>query len=110
ATDAVVRSGATADSVEIQIEIDAQAQKVRAIATGTTEIATQDLARLVDEDEARRLAAESMGVESREVKLIEANEHFWVFGRQVKDKQEIRVVNKKGFIQRQREDGTAAAT
>ena len=65
ATDAVVRSGATADSVEIQIEIDAQAQKVRAIATGTTEIATQDLARLVDEDEARRLAAESMGVESR---------------------------------------------
>lgn len=110
ATDAVVRSGATPDSVEIQIEIDTQAQKVRAIATGSTEIATQDLAQQVDDDEARRLAAESIGVAPSEVELVVKNDFFWVFGHKVKDKQEIRVVNKKGFIPRQREDGTAVAT
>ncbi len=110
AADSVIRSGATPDSVEIQIEIDTQAQKVRAIATGSTEIATQDLARVVDEDEARKLAAESMGADPSDVKLVVSNEFFWVFGNQVKDKLEIRVVNQNGFVQRQREDGTAVAT
>lgn len=110
ATDSVIKSGATPDSVEIQIEIDTQSQKVRAIATGTTEIATQDLASIVDEDEARRLAAESMGVQPSQVHLVVSNEYFWVFGHKVGDKQEIRVINTKGFIQRQRENGTAVST
>lgn len=110
ATDSVIKSGATADSVEIQIEIDTQSQKVRAIATGSTEIATQDLSTLVDEEQARKLAADSMGVDKGKVEVIVSNEYFWVFGHKVGDKQEIRVVNKKGLIQRQREDGTAVVT
>ncbi|HHU73134.1 MAG TPA: hydantoinase/oxoprolinase family protein, partial [Clostridiales bacterium] len=110
ATDSVIRSGATADTVEIQIEIDTQSQKVRAIATGSTEIATQDLSNKVDEKEARRLAAESMGVDPSKVHVVVSNEYFWVFGHKNGDKQELRVVNVKGLIQRQREDGTAIAT
>src|SRR5690606_21991561 len=52
AEDSVVRMGASADSVEVQIEIDAQKNIVRATATGTTELRTRDLAgaRLTDDD------------------------------------------------------------
>ena len=107
ATDSVIQSGATPSSVEIQIEIDTQSQKVRAIATGSTEIATQDLTSLIDEEEGRRLAAQSMNVAPSDVELIVSNDYYWIFGRKTGNKQEIRVINTKGFIQRQREDGTA---
>ncbi len=111
ATDSVIQSGATPDSVEIQIEVDTQSQKVRAIATGSTEIATQDLTSIVDEDEARRLCAESMeGVDEKDIELIVSNEFYWVFGHKVDEKQEVRVINSKGFIQRQREDAIAVNT
>ncbi len=110
ATDSVIQSGATPDSVEIQIEVDTQSQKVRAIATGSTEIATQDLTTTIDEDEARKLCAESMGIDEASTELIESNDYYWVFGHKVDDKQEIRVINTKGFIQRQRANAVAQAT
>ncbi|NLJ89882.1 MAG: hydantoinase/oxoprolinase family protein [Clostridiales bacterium] len=110
ATDSVIQSGATPDSVEIQIEIDTQSQKVRAIATGSTEIATQDLSTLIDEAQAKRLCAESMGADEKDVYLVVKNDYYWVFGRKVEDKQEIRIINTKGFIQRQRENALAITT
>lgn len=110
ATDSVIKSGATPESVEIQIEIDTQSQKVIAIATGATEAAAQDLSSIIDETEARTIAANSMGVESDEADLIEENEYFWIFKNGTGKSEEIRVVDTKGFVQRQRRDGTAQAT
>ena len=55
-----IESGATAESVEIHIEIDPQTSKVTAIATGSTEVKTADLLKECDEAEARHLAAEDM--------------------------------------------------
>lgn len=110
ATDLVIQSGATPESVEIQIEIDTQSQKIRAIATGSTEIATQDLSTLIDEEKARKLASDSMGVDLSEVELLVSNNFYWIFGHTIGEKQEIRVINTKGFIQRQRENGMAIVT
>ncbi len=110
ATDSVIQSGATPDSVEIQIEIDTQSQKVRAIATGSTEIATQDLSAVVDEDEAREISAESMGIAAKDAELLTSNDFYWVFGNKTGDKQEIRVTSTKGVIQRQRGDAVAVNT
>lgn len=110
ATDAVIKSGATADSVEVQIEIDQQTSKVRAIATGSTEIATQDISKRVDIEEAGEIAAKSMGVTADNVELLAQTEEFAVFGRPVGSKMEIRGVDRKGFVKLQREDGDALAT
>ena len=43
AEEAVVRMGATPESIEVQIEIDAQKNVLRASATGTTELRTREL-------------------------------------------------------------------
>ncbi|WBW49901.1 hypothetical protein O6R05_07835 [Peptoniphilus equinus] len=110
ATEAVIKSGATPSSVEVQVEIDQQTSKVRAIATGSTEIATQDIAKKVDEAEAKALAAQSMGAEHTEVALLAKTEDFFIFGRHHNDKTEIRAVDKKGFVKLQREDGLAKVT
>src|SRR5690606_39500814 len=45
AEEAVVRMGADPASVEVQIEIDAQKNILRASATGTTELRTRELGR-----------------------------------------------------------------
>ena len=110
ATDSVIKSGATPESVEIQVEIDTQAQKVRAIATGSTDMASQDLSTKVNEVEAREIAAKSMGMGVDKLELLAENEYFWVFGHDNGTKQEIRVVSNKGLVQRQREDGIAIST
>ncbi|WP_313134851.1 hydantoinase/oxoprolinase family protein [Anaerocolumna sp.] len=106
-TDMAIKSGAMAESIEIQIEIDSQTSKVRAIATGSTEIQTQDLAKKATMEEATKIAADSMRVESNQVNCIVQNENFYVFSSQKGRKQEIRVVDKKGIIKIQRSDGSA---
>ncbi len=58
-----VKAGANPDSVEVKIEVDAQQNKVRAIAIGTTELRTKKLsaAKKTDEELAE-IAAKSIGV------------------------------------------------
>lgn len=107
ATKAVIQSGATADSVEVQVEIDQQTSKVRAIATGSTEIATQDLAKRVSEEEAKEIAAASVHVAADQLKLLAQSNEFFVYGYEHGQKLELRAVDKKGFIKLQREDGMA---
>lgn len=110
ATDMVVKSGASPDSVEIQIEIDSQSQKVRAIATGSTEIKTMDLSKKIDDSEALELAAKSLRVPEKDVRKIAQNNYFYVFGYENGNAMEIRVIDKKGFIKIQRADGNAVVT
>lgn len=108
ATNMAIASGAVPDSIEVQIEIDPQTSKVTAIALGSTEVQTTDLLKAIDENEARQIAAKSIGVPPENLELECKNNVFYVFGN-VKDeksgKRQIRVIDKKGFIKIQRGDG-----
>lgn len=110
ATDMAIKSGASPESIEIQIEIDSQTSKVRAIATGSTEIQTTDLSKKLTDDEALELAAKSMKIEKNKVDLIAKNSNFYVYSSEKRKAREIRVIDKKGFVKIQRGDGAAIKT
>lgn len=107
ATDLAIKSGASPESIEVQIEIDSQTSKVRAIAMGSTEVQATDLLKTVDLAEAKELAADSMQVSLDKVYEIASNDYFFVIGTKRGDKQEIRIIDTKGFIKVQRADGDA---
>jgi hypothetical protein len=92
----------------VQIEIDPQTSKITAIALGSTEVQTTDLLKACTEEEAKELAAKSIGIPMDKVQLECKNNVFYVFSG-VKDeksgKNQVRVVDKKGFIKIQRGDG-----
>ncbi len=102
-----IESGATAESVEIHVEIDSQTSKVTAIATGSTEVKTADLLKECDESEARHLAAQDMRIADEETKLLASSDYFYIYGENVDDESPgaIRIVDKKGFIKVQRGRG-----
>ena len=107
-----IESGATAESVEIHVEIDPQTSKVTAIATGSTEVKTTDLLKECDESEARRLAAEDMRVADDEAHLLASTPYFYVYGNQADPLTAgaVRIVDKKGFIKVQRGRGMCIKT
>ena len=103
-----IKNGAVPDTVEVQIEIDPQTSKVTAIALGSNEVQTSSSLLHCDEAEARRLAAESMrAADVSEVSTLVQNDVFYVLGRQVGDKQQIRLIDHRGFIKVQCSDGVA---
>lgn len=104
AIDAAIGSGATADSVEVHIEIDAQTGKITAIATGATEVKTTDLLKECDEAEATALAVDDFGQKVSDVKLVEKTDKFYVYQGDREGSRPIRIVDKKGFIKVQCSD------
>jgi len=114
AFDAVVRLGAAPENVEVTIEVDAQTQRVRATAMGASEMRAQDLLKDVSEDEARSIAARSMGLSNEQVRLVAATPEMRVFQGQVEERKwrffksrrtPVRAVDREGVIRIQRSDG-----
>jgi N-methylhydantoinase A len=108
-----IESGATAESIEIHIDIDAQTNKVTAIATGSTEVKTADLLKECDEEEAKQLAANDMRISTNQVQLLDRTKYFYVFGEKTSNPGEagaIRILDTKGFIKVQRSRGLAIKT
>lgn len=110
AIQSATKSGASPDTIEVQMEIDSQTNKVRAIATGSTEVRTTDLSAKVEEAEAREIAAQSMQLSADKLNLAAANNYFFVFTAMKGEKNEVRVIDNKGFIKVQRGDGEAVVT
>ncbi|MEH7248156.1 hydantoinase/oxoprolinase family protein [Neobacillus niacini] len=104
-----IKSGAVADSIEVQIEIDPQTSKVTAIALGSTEVKTTDLLKAIDEIEARSLAAQSMGLPEEALTCEIKNDIFYIFTGEKNGKKQLRLLDKKGFIKVQRSDAEATA-
>lgn len=102
-----IKSGAVPDSVEVQIEIDAQSSKVRAIALGSTEVKTTDLLKSCSPEELKEIAAKSMGLPESDVSLLTSSDLFYIFAGTKDGKQQIRLLDKKGFVKIQRGDGDA---
>jgi hypothetical protein len=114
AFDAVVRLGAAPENVEVTIEVDAQTQRVRATAMGASEMRAQDLLKDVSEDEARNIAATSMGVAPESLRLVAATDQMRVFQGSVEERKwrffksrrsPVRAVDREGVIRIQRSDG-----
>lgn len=108
AANMAIANGAVPDTVEVQIEIDSQTSRVTAIALGSSEVQTTDLLKACSEEEAKEIAAKSMGAKIEDTKLITKSNVFYVFTSKKKDgSNQIRIVDKKGFIKVQRGDGDA---
>lgn len=105
-----VESGAVADTVEVHIEIDPQTSKVTAIALGSTEVKTTDLLKECTEAEARKLAADDLRSNPKDINLVGSTNNFYVYNVENKGRQPLRILDKKGFIKVQRTDGTAVIT
>lgn len=71
AVESAIRSGADPDSVSVDVEYDARAAVLRAIATGQAELRERDPTRSEASDEERRsAAAKSLRVEADEVEVV----------------------------------------
>ena len=110
AADAAIKSGASADSIEVHIEIDNQTGKITAIATGSTEVKTTDLLKECTEAEAEALVREDFGPKVSGIALAEKTDNFYVYRAAVEDRHPIRIVDKKGFIKVQCPDGAVVKT
>ncbi len=110
ARELAMNSGAVGDSIEVYVEIDEQAQKVTAIAMGSTEVKTSDLMKNCSAAEAVKIAADSIGVDQNAVKMEASNEFIFVITAEKSGKAALRVVDKKGFIKIQRANGAVEST
>jgi len=111
AFDAVVKLGAAPENVEVMIEVDPQMQRVRATATGASEMRAQDLLKDVSEEQARVIAADSMGLPADTVRLVAATDQMRVFQGDVEERRlrwfkrrrtPVRAVDREGVIRVQR--------
>ena len=109
AKEMAIKNGAVPDTIEVQIEIDNQTSKVTAIAMGSNEVQATDLKLRCDINEARKLAAASMRCEESEVKDLVSNDVFFIFGHDNGGKQNVRVVDHRGFVKVQCGDAIAQA-
>jgi len=104
-----IKNGAVPDTIQVQIEVDPQTSKVTAIALGSNEVQTTNLRQNCNEEEAKKLAADSMRENPADVQTIIMNDIFYVFGRRANDKQQLRLVDHRGFIKVQCSDAIAAS-
>ena len=108
ARELAMNSGAVEDSIEVYVEIDDQAQKVTAIAMGSTEVKTTDLMKNCDGDEAKSIAAKALGVDAGSVALEVDNGHMFVCSVQKNGHKPFCIIDKKGFVKVQRSNGVVA--
>ena len=112
AADAVVRSGARAETVEVHVEVDSRRALVRATAFGTTEFKRDgDGGALQDTEACRASAARSMRVEIDQVRILGETSGLRVFGAMRHGRrlgiiptraQMVRVVDHAGVVRLQR--------
>ncbi|MEV7425683.1 MULTISPECIES: hydantoinase/oxoprolinase family protein [unclassified Streptomyces] len=100
---AVVAQGAAADAVEVEVTVDPQTNTVRAVATGATELRTQDRAHRADDAERLRLAAESLKVPEQRVDVLAGTAAYTVYGTELRRRlraarHPVRVVDADGVV------------
>jgi N-methylhydantoinase A/oxoprolinase/acetone carboxylase beta subunit len=104
-----IKNGAVPDTVEVQIEIDAQTSKVTAIALGSNEVQTSTGKTAYSLEEATKLAADSMRSDPTKVKLEQQTDSFYVFSApNGENKRAMRIIDQRGFIKVQVGDAEAS--
>ncbi|MEU5023484.1 hydantoinase/oxoprolinase family protein [Streptomyces milbemycinicus] len=100
---AVVAQGAAADGVEVEVTVDPQTSTVRAVATGATELRTQDRAHRADDAERLRVAAASLKAQELRVEILAGTDTYTVYGTEVRRRlraarRPVRVVDADGVV------------
>ncbi|MBT1278752.1 hydantoinase/oxoprolinase family protein [Thermoanaerobacter sp. CM-CNRG TB177] len=122
AKEAVIRSGALEETVEIYVEIDSQKNIVRAIATGATELRSKDiLNKNLGEEEIKKIAAQVMKLEStKNLQIIDKTGSMYIikgiedrkrlFGLLSQKQERVVVINKEGVIRLHKNNGKVCRT
>ncbi|MFI0820810.1 hydantoinase/oxoprolinase family protein [Streptomyces sp. NPDC021098] len=100
---AVVAQGATAEGVEVEVTVDPQTSTVRAVATGATELRSQDRAHRADDAERLRAAATSLKAQETRVRILASTDAYTVYGTEVRrrmraHRRPVRVVDADGVV------------
>ncbi|WP_326769664.1 hydantoinase/oxoprolinase family protein [Streptomyces sp. NBC_01591] len=112
---AVVAQGAAADGVEVEVTVDPQTSTVRAVATGATELRTQDRAHRADEDERLRAAAASLKTDPSDVSILATTPAHTVYGTEIRrrfrtTRHPVRVVDADGVVRLHAPDARVETT
>ncbi|MFD4026266.1 hydantoinase/oxoprolinase family protein [Streptomyces sp. NPDC058576] len=112
---AVIAQGAAVDGVEVEVTVDPQTSTVKAVATGATELRTQDRAHRADDAERLRAAAASLKTEPDRVRVLAATAAHTVYGSDVHrrfraDRHPVRVVDGDGVVRLHSPDARVETT
>ena len=121
AAEAVIKIGAVAETVEVQVEVDTRRNLVRATAFGTTELKKDDnTIKNVTFDDCKTIAARSMQADISSVKSVGETTNFFVFTVEketqtffglFKTRQTaVRIIDKTGVIRLQRNQAQVNST
>ncbi|MEW2411004.1 hydantoinase/oxoprolinase family protein [Streptomyces griseoviridis] len=112
---AVVAQGASPEGVEVEVTVDPQTSTVRAVATGATELRTQDRAHSADDGERLAAAAASLGTDAARVEILAGTPAHTVYGTEVRRRlrsarHPVRVVDADGVVRLHSPDARVEAT
>jgi len=122
AKEAVIKSGALEETVEIYVEIDSQKNIVRAIATGATELRSKDiLNKNLGEEEIKKIAVQAMKLESiKNLQIIDKTGSMYIikgieyrkrlFGLLSHKQEKVVVIDKEGVIRLYKNNGKVYRT
>ncbi|GAA2069906.1 hydantoinase/oxoprolinase family protein [Streptomyces albiaxialis] len=112
---AVVAQGAAPAAVEVEVTVDPQTNTVRAIATGATELRTQDRAHRADDAERLSAAAASLKTDPAAVDILAATPAHTVYGTELRrrfrrSRHPVRVLDADGVVRLHAADARIATT
>ncbi|OON82309.1 hydantoinase/oxoprolinase family protein [Streptomyces tsukubensis] len=112
---AVVAQGASPEGVEVEVTVDPQTSTVRAVATGATELRTQDRAHRADDAERLRAAAGSLKADPSSVRVLAGTAAHTVYGTEVRrrfraTRHPVRVVDSDGVVRLHAPDARVETT
>lgn len=112
---AVVAQGAAAEGVEVEVTVDPQTHTVRAVATGATELRTQDRAHRADDTERLRAAAASLKADPAAVHVLAGTAAHTVYGTETRrrlrpTRHAVRIVDMDGVVRHHAADAHVETT
>lgn len=112
---AVVAQGAAAEGVEVEVTVDPQTNTVRAVATGATELRTQDRSHRADDTERLRAAATSLKTDPAAVHVLAGTTAHTVYGTETRrrlrsTRRPIRIVDVDGVVRHHAADARVETT
>ena len=119
AADRVIAAGAAPDRVEVEIEIDAPRNRIRATASGATALVESGLSIVCSESERRAAAAHSLGCDPGELDSIELTNALSAYQRstvvssmlsRAREVRDARVVDERGVVRLSLRDPTLVRT